>query len=219
MYIVPTHINSRRHTSSTGSPTARRAQRTASSSGRPRPPSFSASDRARSLAREHPELFASIDLDTPEPRAVLHDAHVRTLLTDVAQEMLRLTNAEADGGAPGPLRLDAIVRCLSRVRGVEEAIRLALPPPPVPPRRHGRTASGSFSAGDFTPKRAVPSLPGSGEVGRIDSLGTQDDLSPHDPFAATKTSSDVRTRVRCTLCTWVLWEMCVAKSSTLGDVF
>lgn len=185
------------HTLHTGSPTARRAQRSASSSGRARPPSFSASDRARSLAREHPELFASIDLDAPEPRATLQDAQVRALLTDVAHELLRLTNEQ---GAPGPLKLDAVVRCLSRVRGVEEAVRLALPPPPVPPRRHGRSASGSFLAGDFTPKRAVPSLPGSGEVGRLDSLGQegqegQEGQSPHDPFVS-KMTSDIMARVR-----------------------
>lgn len=125
---------------------------------------------------------------------------MRTLLIDVAHELLRLTAASDDGqlgpSPVPPLKLDAIVRCLSRVRGVEEAVRLALPPPPVPPRRHhGRSASGNFSAGDFTPKRAVPSLPGSGEVGRTDSLGTQEDLSPHDPFVS-KMTSDILGRVR-----------------------
>ncbi len=163
------------------------------------PPVLSSADRARSLAREHPELFLSLELvdGGTDAKAVLNQAYMRTLLIDIAHELLRLTtplSATDTDQVPGdvptsdtqqeiqqqqqevptsdtqqqqqpmPLNLDALVRCLSRVRGVEDAVRLALPPPPVPPRRHTRTASGSsFSVGEYTPRRAVPSVPSMGE--------------------------------------------------------
>lgn len=124
----------------------------------------STADRARALRAEHPELFKQQQLPGDEAQQAQHGqeakpqldpARVKAVLAELGHGL-----AEQAGALGEDLGVDAVLRTLAKLRGLEEALRVcAAPAPPARPR-HARSVSVTYG-GRVSRKR----LAGGGKPG------------------------------------------------------